>query len=282
MAEATGISVDTIRVWERRYGRPVPVRLPSGHRRYTDEDVRWMRRDRGGALARAPSVQGRAPERTRARRPPSRRRPPCRRRPARGRPPGARLGVPRGGAHGRLLRDAEKLGPRDVLRRRIAPLLVAAGRAWADGELEIRHEHFLTILLQDFLTVLRQQIPESEDGPYVLFATLAGELHGLGLHMAAVVAGLAGTRPRILGTDTPNSEIVLAAGEISARAVGVSVSLATGGVKTDRIVRALRDELPEEVELIVGGQGARGVRRGPHGVVYVKDLDELEEALRQL
>ena len=40
----TGIGRDTLRVWERRYGRPEPIRLPSGHRRYTAEQIRWLRR----------------------------------------------------------------------------------------------------------------------------------------------------------------------------------------------------------------------------------------------
>ena len=44
VGEATGLSPHTIRVWERRYGRPKAVRLPSGHRRYTAEQVVWMRR----------------------------------------------------------------------------------------------------------------------------------------------------------------------------------------------------------------------------------------------
>ena len=33
-----------MRIWERRYGRPEAVRLPSGHRRYTDAQVTWLRR----------------------------------------------------------------------------------------------------------------------------------------------------------------------------------------------------------------------------------------------
>ena len=44
LARATGLSVDTIRVWERRYGQPKPIRLPSGHRRYPQETVTWLRR----------------------------------------------------------------------------------------------------------------------------------------------------------------------------------------------------------------------------------------------
>ena len=40
-ASVSGISCATLRMWERRYGRPVPVRLPSGHRRYTADQMRW-------------------------------------------------------------------------------------------------------------------------------------------------------------------------------------------------------------------------------------------------
>ena len=32
LAEETGIKPGTLRMWERRYGRPKPERLPSGHR----------------------------------------------------------------------------------------------------------------------------------------------------------------------------------------------------------------------------------------------------------
>jgi DICT domain-containing protein len=39
LARRTGVSVSTIRAWERRYGFPVPRRLDSGHRRYTERDV---------------------------------------------------------------------------------------------------------------------------------------------------------------------------------------------------------------------------------------------------
>jgi hypothetical protein len=42
LAEATGLSPDTLRAWERRYGVPSPQRLPSGHRRYPASELfRW-------------------------------------------------------------------------------------------------------------------------------------------------------------------------------------------------------------------------------------------------
>ena len=39
VAVRTGVSPATLRMWEARYGFPVPERLPSGHRRYGEDDV---------------------------------------------------------------------------------------------------------------------------------------------------------------------------------------------------------------------------------------------------
>ncbi len=39
LASRTGLTPEVLRMWETRHGFPTPVRLPSGHRRYTEEDV---------------------------------------------------------------------------------------------------------------------------------------------------------------------------------------------------------------------------------------------------
>lgn len=44
VAERTGIAAGTIRMWEQRYGFPVPDRTASGYRRYSDDDVEALRR----------------------------------------------------------------------------------------------------------------------------------------------------------------------------------------------------------------------------------------------
>jgi MerR family transcriptional regulator, light-induced transcriptional regulator len=44
VAEQTGIAAGTIRMWEQRYGFPLPQRTPAGYRRYTAEDVETLRR----------------------------------------------------------------------------------------------------------------------------------------------------------------------------------------------------------------------------------------------
>jgi methylmalonyl-CoA mutase cobalamin-binding subunit len=100
--------------------------------------------------------------------------------------------------------------------------------------------------------------------------------------MVALECHLAGIPTHLLGVDTPLEEIARAVQETRAAAVGISVSLGTGGVKTDRLLAELRQALEPEVRVLVGGAGARGARRGPHGVEYAVTWDELERWLREL
>jgi MerR family transcriptional regulator, light-induced transcriptional regulator len=58
LAERTGVPAATLRMWEARHGFPVPIRLPGGHRRYTESDVEMVRdvirrREQGLSLAAA-------------------------------------------------------------------------------------------------------------------------------------------------------------------------------------------------------------------------------------
>ena len=43
VSKLTGVSCHALRVWERRYGFPVPERSASGHRRYAQEQVGVLR-----------------------------------------------------------------------------------------------------------------------------------------------------------------------------------------------------------------------------------------------
>jgi DICT domain-containing protein len=43
MVARSGVSEATLRMWERRFGFPSPMRLPGGHRRYSEGDVELVR-----------------------------------------------------------------------------------------------------------------------------------------------------------------------------------------------------------------------------------------------
>jgi methylmalonyl-CoA mutase cobalamin-binding subunit len=277
LARASGVAVGTIRAWETRYGRPTAERLPSGHRRYRASEVRWLR-GVAEAVARGhrPSEVARLTAAALDA---------LLRREAEidaGPSPDAWVALARAydaPALSRALRSSwERLGSVAFLDDRLAPFLAAVGRGWADGGLSIRHEHWVTEVVEDFLRARRRRtrVGASRAGRRGLLATLPGERHGLPLQMAALVCAERGIRVRLLGPDVPAEEIALAAREARAGFVGVSVSLATGGVDADRALADLRARLPASVRFVAGGEGLRGPRRVPPGVEAVASMRDLD------
>jgi DNA-binding transcriptional MerR regulator/methylmalonyl-CoA mutase cobalamin-binding subunit len=281
VAQATGFTPDTLRVWERRYGEPVPVRLPSGHRRFTREQVLWLRRV-AEALARghrpsrvvplkeaeltllleAAETPDPHPDQTQL-----------------------LVGCVREYQDAELRAHFETTLARQVplvlMQETIGPLLVEVGRQWADGRLDVRHEHFVAELLSEWICSKRLQREARNLGPIAVVATLPGERHALGAAMAAWVCAERGLRTRLLGTEVPIDQLVAATRETKASFVLISVSLSTGGLDTDRMLAQLRRDLPSEIGLVIGGAGARSVRRGPRGVDCVDGVRSLDNWLLQ-
>ena len=284
LSRATGIAVETLRTWENRYGFPTPERKPSGHRVYPVAAVARLRRiahaltlgHRAGQVVSASEESlGQLLETS---------------------------GVV-GGAGGsltsvslasgedvpgllRLVKafDADKLtrillydwarmGPVEFLEARVAPLVRAVGEAWEKGELEIRHEHFLSERLGDLLRTLRLPLEDRATGPLVVHATLSGEAHGLGLQMSALVLASVGCRSLYLGTDIPLAQVTQLARDLGARAVAISVSRASRGPASAAALRKLRESLPKRVALIAGGEGAPAGKGGIETFASLRELD---------
>lgn len=285
VSKATGFSPDTLRVWQKRYGFPVPQRKPSGHRLYSTADVKRLRRI-SEALARGhrpgqvvplpePRLQSLLTE------------------------AGASTGAgPRSlapvaslmafvrrhdaaGLTSALLSDAATLGPVEFLRLRAVPMVQEVGEAWSRGEIGIHHEHFFSERLSDVLRSVRMPYERAAAGPRITLATLSGETHGLGLQMAALVAAVGGLEPHVLGTDTPVAEIAAAARSGRVGAVGVSISASTAGPGSRDQLAALRRAVPAGTPILVGGQGARR-SHPPGGCVIVEDLQSLFDWSRRL
>jgi methanogenic corrinoid protein MtbC1 len=256
----TGLSPDVIRVWERRYGFPVPVRLPSGHRRYREEDLRRLRLvAEAVAEGHRPSVAVRADEAVLRR---------MMVREGSARHAGllepifqavAALDSP--GIRSRLEAARKDRGLRDFLQDIVAPLLDRVGLAWADGSLGVHHEHLLTEVLEDLLRQMRLDLPALPPRGSVLLATLPGERHRLGLLMVALLYAASGARVELLGTDLPVASIAHAARSLNVDRVAVSLSIQSSGEPTRRLLMDLQERLPRGCRLIIGGQGAARTRR---------------------
>ncbi len=285
VSKATGLSPDTLRVWQRRYGFPVPQRKPSGHRLYSAVDVRRLRRI-SEALARGhrpgqvvPLAEPRLQSLLTEAGVPNR---------VAAGPlaPTARLMVhvrkhDAGSLVSALLADAATLGPIEFLRLRAVPMVQEIGEAWSRGDIGVHHEHFFSERLSDVLRTLRLPHERTGAARRITLAAMEGETHGLGLQMAALVVAVGGLEPHMLGIDTPVKEIAAAAKARRASAVGVSISVSTAGPASRDRLAALRRAVPAAIPILVGGQGARR-SHPPGGCIIVEDLQGLFDWARRL
>lgn len=280
LSRESGVPVETIRIWERRYGHPASERLPSGHRRYRASQIPWLR-----AVAQAVALGMRASAAVRAA-PKTLLRVSAPTAPRRtgevARHVELATSLRATELRRRLRRESRAMGATEFLETRVAPLLAELGRAWADGRIAVRHEHLASEVVADLLRELRARHKVRRDAPRIVLATLPGDRHDLGARMAAVVIAAAGFQPVLLGADTPIAEIVASAAETGACAVAVSISLPRGGPEADLMLRRLRESLGAETRVLAGGAGARGPRRAPKNVDLVATLHDLEELLAGL
>jgi methanogenic corrinoid protein MtbC1 len=288
MSRATGVPVETLRTWERRYGFPKPERTPTGRRVYGAENVehiRWIKKalDAGH---RPGQVMGASRSELKA---------------LLGPLPGlAKPGDTSESSDGEApidflswmpmvtaLEQAEldlvfrrtwsRVGTLRFLTEGVGPFLTEMGDAWTRGELTVAHEHFASERLRDFLTSLWRPLSEVQSGAPLVLASLPGEHHHLGLHMAASVAALHRQRIVFLGMDTPLDAIAQATEQVRARAVLVSVSQAMDLAVAQASLRALKKLLAKDVRLVVGGQ-VEGL--GVDDIALHTDLHGLEDWIR--
>jgi methanogenic corrinoid protein MtbC1 len=266
----TGLSADVIRVWERRYGFPLPVRLPSGHRRYRREDLLRLRlMAEAVAHGHRPSLVARATEEM------------LKRMLVRGDNPSADVLFEAVASMDtdrmrQLFREGlALLGWKPFLLRVVSPLLDRVGMAWAEGVIGIHHEHLVTEVLEDFLRELRLECEVLPGRGSVLLCTLPGERHRLGLLMAALAYATLGLRTELLGVDLPVASIAQAARALKVDRVAVSLSIQSSGEPARQLLMDLQERLPPHCQLVIGGQGAARTRKIP-GVERRQGLELFE------
>ena len=283
----TGLSKDTLRVWERRYRFPMPVRDPSGERVYSRKDVEKLRvlkrlLDQGhrpGKVIGMPFEQlekladSAAPHAAR-------------------RAEVARL-------HGGLdvFLDLIRQHRVEELRRQlsqsllriglarfvcevVAPLNELVGDSWARGRLEIYEEHVYTESIQVVLRNAISTIPRpGSRPPVVMLTTFPQESHGLGLLMAEAFFALEGCRCISLGVQTPLLDIVRAALAEHVDIVALSFSEALNPNHVIDGIVELRAKLQSSTAVWVGGSCSALVRRIPADVLVLRSLNDVAAGL---
>ena len=280
----TGIAKDTLRVWEKRYGFPQPLRDASDDRRYPPEQVQRLKRirrlldagHRPGKVVHLDddsldSLLDKTQKLSKTN-------------------IGASI-VPESLEH--MLqrieehKDAElrdelqyalmRKGITAFVHEVAAPLTTAVGEAWAQGRFEVFEEHLytevVTNVLRRNLEVVRHT--SSPKTPKVLLTTVPQELHGLGLLMVESLLTLEGCSCISLGTQTPLGDIVQAATAYGADVVALSFTNVHTASTVLSSLRDLRNALSPDIEIWVGGSCSSLYQKPLDGITALQDLQGL-------
>lgn len=268
-ARATGLSEDTLRAWERRYGVVCPQRTEAGYRLYDDaaiETLRAMRElvDRGwGPSQAAAQLAGRSTGH-----------PGAPQAPAQPSTPTA-PDVPAGPAgpdiesfvaaataldtHA-LTRQLDEAFSRasfeQVADRWLMPALDALGRAWAAGQLGVAGEHLAAHCVLRRLSAAYEAAGEQPGGSRVLIGLPPGARHELGVLAFAVAARRVGLRTAYLGADVPREDWLRAARSLGPEGRS-AVVLAVPCRRDARAAAAVASELQQASPAVLLAAGGR-------------------------
>ena len=289
VSKLTGVAIDTLRAWERRYGAVTPARDERG-RLYSDTDIARLRLlhdavSQGHAIGRIASLSD-AELRTVAKHASA--------------APQARHGLIDTAPLFRAVlafdaptvdaeigRFAATLAPDVLLRNVVMPLLADVGDAWHERRATVAHEHLLSATLRSVLgSLLRAYAParrRSAGVSCLIFATPSGERHEFGTLGAAMLAAASGAHVLYLGADLPARDIAASAGPARARAVVLGLTSSADKKRTETQLRTVARHLPDEVELWVGGPYAQRFSRTLGGrAVILEGYDALSRQLTRI
>jgi DNA-binding transcriptional MerR regulator/methylmalonyl-CoA mutase cobalamin-binding subunit len=282
------VAKETLRVWERRYDFPQPLRDPNGERVYPIEQVHKLRLvkrliDLGFRPGKV--IQYSADELQALT----------------GKATGSSNGASAPAPELQTYLDLCKSHQMEALRRKlsqallmmglksfvielVSPLTSLIGEAWASGQLATFEEHLytesLTVVMRSAIFAMPQANGNHVSAPRILLTTLPQERHGLGLLMAEAMCVAEGAHCISLGVQTPLLDIVEAARAQRVDIIALSFSVAMNPRQALDGLAELHTRLAGSAELWAGGSNSALKRRRPP---YVRafELADLAAAIAE-
>lgn len=271
----TGIKRDTLRVWERRYGFPKPARNDKGERLYPEDQLRQLQRIHrllnqgfraGTLLPPDEAILGKLESELLTTSLPS---------PAIDQILDVVASADATALQAHFDQLFSEQGLEMFITKTVAPLLHTVGEQWASAQLQIFEEHFVSQQLTQFLNSKLASMPKTISQTKVLLATLPGEEHTLGLLMVNAILSAHNIPTINLGSQVPMDQISAAIEKFNINKVGITFS---GAYQYNRIrddLHEMRSLISDDVEIWIGGEGVRRLRKLPPGVTKFISLNDL-------
>ena len=183
-----------------------------------------------------------------------------------------------------LLKASAKMSQPHLIEELIIPLVYKVGDLWHDGDIRVANEHLASAVIRFFMTNLLEQHMPSENAPIIISATPRGQDHELGALIVGVIAAAAGWKVIYLGPNLPVEEIAAVTDSLNANLVALSIVFPGDDLQLKKELRHLRQMLPTNVKLIIGGRAADGYLDVLEeiGASVIKDTKQLRNELEAL
>ena len=300
VAQRTGLTQHTIRVWEKRYNAVAPERTHTNRRLYSEDDIERL------ILLHRATAQGHSigriahlsdgelktlidehsppPVFTQTNSMPHPLTPPD---------STAESSVQRclnaitfmdSNTLTRELMDAEiAMGRNRLLTSVIDPVMNKVGEMWSEGTLRVADEHLATSVIRTFLGTLQFSNRAPQGAPMLVATTPAGQWHEIGALLASLTAQSAGWNTLYMGPNLPAEEIAGAAITHSASAVALSIIYPGDDSLLSTELYKIQRALPA-IPLLIGGRAAAHYKSTIEeiGAQYVGHLALMPEMLSKI
>jgi DNA-binding transcriptional MerR regulator/methylmalonyl-CoA mutase cobalamin-binding subunit len=287
----TGLTADTIRVWERRYQVVAPTRTGGNTRRYSADEVRRLTllreatdlghrigdiaylpeaelarlidQDNIAALTRAGGEMGRAPD-------------PYNRIRADYLTAIQRFDVRVAGEL--LARTASLVSSSDFIYKVVLPILKEAGDCWEKGIFSVAQEHLISAQVRCLLDSLMRLYMPAKGGRRMLVTTPEGERHEFGALVGALLAASKGFETIYLGPEVPEADLLSAIAVSRADILLLGV-LRDRDASEELQLRRLLQQVSADVETWVGMPAESRSAGDVSTVRYLHRFEDMEMAL---
>lgn len=256
LSQEIGIGIDTLRIWEKRYGFPAPTRDARGHREYSRQQLEELRvvknlqglGQRPGKIFSLNTTERRQLlEQLLAQYAPQDK---CLQDLVDKCPPQQ--------IEQELAAQCRNLGFADFVQHCAVPLLQLLDHRWTTGQVSIAREHLISDQLENLLKA-EIATPVGAKEPKILFLTLSGERHKLGLLLAATLFHSNGVNCIWLNQELPASELPALTRELEVDAVALSFSSHYSSRQAKQNLSDLRKDLAADIKIIAGGHAVRKI-----------------------
>jgi DNA-binding transcriptional MerR regulator len=190
----------------------------------------------------------------------------------------------------RMQKASQEHGSRTFILEVIAPLMKHIGDLVAKGSIDIAQEHAVSAIIRNFLNkIVFSSVQERVSKPHtlngVVFATQEGDLHEIGILMAAALTVLNGVKVYYVGPNIPAEPLAIAVRAFKAKTVVMgytSTAIFTQKNIQSNYLKKLDAHLPQRVEIYVGGICDINLRlfEQKRKVVHSPTLDLFDKQIR--